>query len=361
MTEEDRMPYILNFDECDLSLLPYVGGKNASLGELIRAGIPVPPGFAVTTEAYRRFINKNNLEKPISILLKDLDPQNIDRVDEVSQAIREMIEQAPVPEGLITVIEDAYNRLWRSLKLPLVPVAVRSSATAEDLPGASFAGQQETYLFVRTAEEVIGKVIKCWSSLFTSRAIAYRIRQGFDHDKVWISVGVQKMVNSFTAGVMFTLNPASGDVSVIVIDSNWGVGESVVSGEVTPDNFVVDKINLDIIRKTVSKKEVYYTTNPERDQLIRSEVEPERQNVQSVIDKDIKELARFGKLIEAHYGKQMDIEWAVDKDLPAGGNVRILQARPETVWSQKKVEPVVKPKATAMEHIVAGLMQGKKF
>jgi pyruvate,water dikinase len=169
------------------------------------------------------------------------------------------------------------------------------------------------------------------------------------------------MVNAFTAGVMFTLNPGTGDVSVIVIDSNWGVGESVVSGEVTPDNFVVDKINLDIIRKTVSKKEVYYTTNPERDQLIRSEVEPERQNVQSVIDKDIKELARFGKLIEAHYGKQMDIEWAVDKDLPAGGNVRILQARPETVWSQKKVEPVVQPRATAMEQIVAGLMQGKKF
>jgi pyruvate,water dikinase len=361
MAEEGRMPYILNFDECDLSSLPYVGGKNASLGELIRAGVPVPPGFAVTTEAYRRFLNKNNLEKPISILLKDLDPQNIDRVNAVSEAVREMIEKAQVPEGLVTVIEDAYNRLWRSLQQPLVPVAVRSSATAEDLPGASFAGQQETYLFVRTAEEVIDKVIKCWSSLFTPRAIIYRINQGFDHDKVWISVGVQKMVNSFTAGVMFTLNPATGDHSVVVIDANWGVGESVVSGEVTPDNFVVDKINLEILKKTISKKEVYYTSSPERDRLIRLEVEPERQNVQSVIDKDVKELAGFGKMIEAHYGKQMDIEWAIDKDLPGAGNVRILQARPETVWSQKKVEPVVQPKATAMEHIVAGLMQGRKF
>ncbi len=361
MIEEGRMPFILNFEECDLSSLPYVGGKNASLGELIKAGVPVPPGFAVTTEAYRRFIGKNNLEKPINILLKDLDPQNIERVNEVSQAIREMIEQAPVSEGLVAVIEDAYTRLWRSLQQPLVPVAVRSSATAEDLPGASFAGQQETYLFVRTAEEVVANVIRCWSSLFTPRAITYRIRQGFEHDKVWISVGVQKMVNSFTAGVMFTLNPASGDHSVVVIDANWGVGESVVSGEVTPDNFVVDKINLEILKKTVSKKEVYYTTTPERDRLIRVDTEPERQNVQSVIDKDVKELARFGKQIEAHYGKPMDIEWAIDKDLPAAGNVRILQARPETVWSQKKVEPVVPPKATAMEALVAGLMHGKKF
>jgi pyruvate,water dikinase len=169
------------------------------------------------------------------------------------------------------------------------------------------------------------------------------------------------MVNSFTAGVMFTLNPASGDHSVIVIDSNWGVGESVVSGEVTPDNFVVDKINLEIIKKTVSKKEIYYTTSPERDRLIRLDVEPERQEVQSIIDKDVKELARIGKIIEAHYGKAMDIEWAIDKDLPAAGNVRILQSRPETVWSQKKVEPVVQPKASALEHIVAGMLQGKKF
>jgi pyruvate,water dikinase len=361
MAYEGRMPYILNFDECDLTSLPYVGGKNASLGELIRAGIPVPPGFAVTTETYRRFLDKNNLERPISILLKDLDPQNIERVNAVSQAIREMIEKAPVAEGLVTVIEDAYNRLWRSLQMPLVPVAVRSSATAEDLPGASFAGQQETYLFVRTAEEVIEKVIKCWSSLFTPRAITYRIKQGFDHEKVWISVGVQKMVNAFTAGVMFTLNPASGDHSVVVIDANWGVGESVVSGEVTPDNFVVDKINLEIIKKTVSRKEVFYTTNPERDRLIRSNVEPERQDVQSVIDKDVKELARFGKIIEEHYGKPMDIEWAIDKDQPAAGNVRILQARPETVWSQKEVKPVVQPRASALEHIVAGMLQGKKF
>jgi pyruvate,water dikinase len=361
MSDEGRMPYIFNFNECDLTSLPYVGGKNASLGELIRAGLPVPPGFAVTTEAYRKFIGQNRLRKPINDLMRDLNPRDIDQVNATSQSIRRMIEEAPISEGIAVVIEDAYNRLWRSLQMPLVPVAVRSSATAEDLPGASFAGQQETYLFVRTAEEVIDKVRKCWSSLFTPRAITYRIRQGFDHEKVLISVGVQKMVNSFTAGVMFTLNPASGDHSVIVIDSNWGVGESVVSGEVTPDNFVVDKINLEIIKKTVSKKEIYYTTSPERDRLIRLDVEPERQEVQSIIDKDVKELARIGKIIEAHYGKAMDIEWAIDKDLPAAGNVRILQSRPETVWSQKKVEPVVQPKASALEHIVAGMLKGKKF
>ena len=361
MSDEGRLPYIFNLNECDLTSLPYVGGKNASLGEMIRAGLPVPPGFAVTTEAYRKFISQNRLRKPINDLMRDLNPRDIEQVNATSQSIRQMIEEAPISEGIAVVIEDAYNRLWRSLQMPLVPVAVRSSATAEDLPGASFAGQQETYLFVRTADEVIDKVRKCWSSLFTPRAITYRIRQGFDHEKVLISVGVQKMVNSFTAGVMFTLNPASGDVSVIVIDANWGVGESVVSGVVTPDQFVVDKINLEILKKTISRKDVYFTTSPERNKLVEMEVEEERKEVQSVIDKDIKELARFGKLIEAHYGKAMDIEWAIDKDLPAGGNVRILQSRPETVWSQKKVEPVVQPKASALEHIVAGMLQGKKF
>ncbi len=361
MSDEGRLPYIFNLNECDLTSLPYVGGKNASLGEMIRAGLPVPPGFAVTTEAYRKFISQNRLRKPINDLMRDLNPRDIEQVNATSQSIRQMIEEAPISEGIAVVIEDAYNRLWRSLQMPLVPVAVRSSATAEDLPGASFAGQQETYLFVRTADEVIDKVRKCWSSLFTPRAITYRIRQGFDHEKVLISVGVQKMVNSFTAGVMFTLNPATGDVSVIVIDANWGVGESVVSGVVTPDQFVVDKINLEILKKTISRKDVYFTTSPERNKLVEMEVEEERKEVQSVIDKDIKELARFGKLIEAHYGKAMDIEWAIDKDLPAGGNVRILQSRPETVWSQKKVEPVVQPKASALEHIVAGMLQGKKF
>jgi pyruvate,water dikinase len=361
MGQEVSSPYILRFEECDLSFLPLVGGKNASLGELIRAGIPVPPGYAITTEAYDVFLNQQGLKKPIFDRLRGLDPQDIAEVGEASHFVRSLIESTPIPEEIATAIGDTYNQFWLELQLPLMPVAVRSSATAEDLPGASFAGQQETYLFVRTQEEILDKVRLCWSSLFTPRAITYRLKMGFDHEKVLISVGVQKMVNSFTAGVMFTLNPASGDVSVIVIDANWGVGESVVSGSVTPDQFVVDKINLEILKKTISRKEMYFTTNAERNKLVEMEVEEERKEVQSVIDKDIRELARFGKLIEAHYGKQMDIEWAVDKDLPAGGNVRILQARPETVWSQKKVEPVVQPRATAMEHIVAGLMQGKKF
>lgn len=350
------------FQECTKESVLQVGGKCASLGELINAGIRVPPGFAVTTDAYRRFIAQGGIAQKIVDAVSGLDYQDNDALEQASQYLRDEIEACRMDEELEDYIADYYRKLSKMCGLPATPVAVRSSATAEDLPGASFAGQQDTYLWIRGAEDVLSHVKRCFSSLFTARAMAYRIKMGFDHDSVAISVGIQKMANSFTAGVMFTLNPANGDRSMIVIDSNYGFGESVVSGEVTPDNFRVDKISLDILEKTISKKEVYYTLEPAEHRARKFDLPEERQKAQSLIDEDIIELAKMGKAIEKHYGRPMDIEWAVDKDMPSRGNVFILQSRPETVWSEKTPSKDSGPaKKTAMDHILANILAGKKM
>lgn len=358
---QERSKFVLWFQECDLDTIPLVGGKNASLGELLKAGIPVPPGFAVTTETYDRFLDEGRIRDEILSLLKEAPPGDVEKGEKASRSVRKLIEATPLGVELEDYIGEFYRRLSVECHVPAVPAAVRSSATAEDLPGASFAGQQETYLWIRGVDDILKNVKKCWSSLFTPRAIAYRAKMGFPHDKVAISVGVQKMVSSWTAGVMFTLNPHTGDPSTIVIDANWGFGESVVSGECTPDNFVVNKVTLDIIKRKISPKECLYTANPETHSMERQEIPAERRMNQCILDDDVIELARIGKRIEKHYGKPMDIEWAIDKDLPAAGRVMIVQSRPETVWSRKKGQPVVKPKASALEHIVAGLVSGKKL
>ncbi len=353
-------PLVVWFEDCNKESVPVVGGKNASLGEMINAGIRVPPGFAVTTTAYQRFCQGAGIDRDILAALDGLDHQDTEALGAASADIRGMIEAAAFSAELEDHVAEFYRRLAKRCLLPAVPVACRSSATAEDLPGASFAGQQETYLWVRGADGVIDKVRRCFSSLFTPRAIAYRVKMGFPHDQVAISVGVQKMANSFTAGVMFTLNPASGDRSVIVIDSNFGFGESVVSGEVTPDNFVVNKVTMDIIKKTISRKEVYYTVDAQTHASICRDIPAERQTAQSTIDDDIIELAKMGKVIEKHYGQPQDIEWAVDKDMPTTGNVFILQSRPETVWSEKKKESLSGGKKSAMDFIMESLLKGKK-
>lgn len=357
----DMFKYVLPFEACDLTMISQVGGKCASLGELLRAQIPVPPGYAITTEAYQRFLEENGLTNKINERLERLDQAQVDEINRASADIRSWIEAGTISEPLEDVIAELYRLLSRRTRTPAVPVAVRSSATAEDLPDASFAGQQETYLWVRGVNDLLDKTRKCWSSLFTPRAISYRTKLGFDHSKVLISIGVQKMVKSFAAGVMFTLNPSTGDRATVVIDSNWGYGESVVSGEVTPDQFQVNKITMEITKKTVSDKAVYYTTDPETDEVKKLEVDAERRTSQSLLDTEILELAKVAKLIEKHYGKPMDIEWATEKSLPYKGEVFILQGRPETVWSQKEVKPIVEPKKSALEHIVAGLLAGKKI
>lgn len=352
--------YLIPFERCDIGMVDTVGGKCASLGELLRARIPVPPGFAITTDAYKRFLEDNNLTEKVIERVKNMDPSSPQDVDTASGDIRGWIEAGIISEPLEDLIADQYRLLSRQARTPALPVAVRSSATAEDLPDASFAGQQETYLWVRGVDDLLDRVRKCWSSLFTPRAISYRAKMGFDHSQVFLSVAVQKMVRSFTAGVMFTLNPSTGDPSTVVIDSNWGYGESVVSGEVTPDQFHVNKITLEVTRKTISDKQLYYTTDPATDQVIKLVPEKERRTHQSLLDTEIVELAKLGKIIEKHYGKPMDIEWATEKSLPFKGEVYILQSRPETVWSRRPAKPVLEPKKSALEHIVAGLIKGRK-
>ena len=357
------MPTLRWLHDCDKSSIAEVGGKCASLGELIAMGVRVPPGFAVTTEGCTRFLRDAGILPEIARLLDGLSADDLVRLEDASAQIREMIESRPMGTAMEDEIAEAYRRLAVQCGLPAAPVAVRSSATAEDLPGASFAGQQDTYLWIRGADELLHHVRRCISSLYTARAIAYRIRMGFDHAQVAISVGVQKMANAYTAGVMFTLHPGNGDRSVVVIDSNFGFGESVVSGEVTPDHFVVNKVTLDITERTISRKELCYTVDLKTQRSRAVEVPFERQTVQSLIDDEVVDLARMGKTIEKHYGRPMDIEWAVDKDLPAGGNVFILQARPETVWSRKEESAAAEPApaaTSAMQYILSGLLSGRK-
>jgi pyruvate,water dikinase len=300
------------------------------------------------------------IDREVASLLARVDPLDIEALEQASVQIRAVIEAQPFSIEIEDLVAECYRKLAVRCCMPAVPVAVRSSATAEDLPGASFAGQQDTYLWIRGIDDVLHHMRRCISSLYTGRAIAYRANKGYGADQVAISVGVQKMANSFTAGVMFTIHPANGDRSVIVIDSNFGFGESVVSGEVTPDHFVVNKITLDIIDRTISQKQICYTVEPKTQTSQAFEVPFERQKVQSLIDDEITELAWMGKQIEKHYGRPMDIEWAVDKDLPAGGNIFILQARPETVWSEKSQRDAASVGGSAMDYILSSLLTGKK-
>lgn len=354
-------PLVCWFEEVNKDSVALVGGKCSSLGELINAGVRVPPGFALTTEGYAQFMRDAGIQSEVNALLKGLDHQDMDKLEDASRTIREMIESRPISIELEDLIAESYRKLSIRSCIPAVPVAVRSSATAEDLPGASFAGQQDTYLWIRGVDSVMHHVRRCISSLYTGRAIAYRMKMGFPHEQVAISVGIQKMANSFTAGVMFTIHPTNGDRSVIVIDSNFGFGESVVSGEVTPDHFVVNKVALDIMERTISTKEICYTVDLKEQKSVATEVPFERQNIQSIIDDEITELAWMGKKIEQHYGRPMDIEWAIDKDLPAGGNIFILQARPETIWSDKQRAPASAGATSAMDYIVSSLIAGKRL
>ena len=335
------MDYILDFEKLDKSSLPSVGGKNASLGEMIKADIRVPPGFAVTTDSYLEFITAAGIKDKIYNCLADLNPDNMVELDQASCDVQELIKTAAIPEAIGRAVKNGYIQLCEKCSLDSVPVAVRSSATAEDLPNASFAGQQDTYLWIQGADQVIMRVQNCWASLYTPRAIAYRIKNGFAHEKVLISVGVQKMVNSRAAGVMFTLNPTNGDVSKIVIEGSWGLGEAVVSGSVNPDKFVVDKVMLEINERTISTKHIECVYDIEKGKVIDADVADDMQCTCCLSDDEIRALVSAAKNIEKHYGRPMDIEWAIDQDIPFPENIFMVQARPETVWSQRKTESVI--------------------
>jgi len=365
---EIRKDLIIWFENLKKTDIPSVGGKNANLGEMTNAGIPVPSGFAITAYSYEKFIEDTGISTKIYDIIRETvtnlsDPK---QYEIASKRIRELIEATPMPKETENAIQHAYEELCRRFKSNDVLVAVRSSATAEDLPDASFAGQQETYLNVKGINELLEKTVKCWSSLFTPRAIFYRTEKGFAHEKVLISVGVQKMVNSKAAGVIFTINPVTGDSSQIVIEGNYGLGESVVSGAVTPDDFVVDKHSLKIVEKRIAKKLVQYVRDPKTGKTIHADVPVEKQEQPCLSDEEILKLAELAKRIEQHYGKAQDIEWAIDSDLELPSNMFIVQSRPETVWSLKLEETPTKAEIEGMKPtemlkvVVKGIAAGKR-
>ena len=353
-------PTIIPFHHCDHSDLDTVGGKCASLGMLIRAEAPVPPGFAVTTHAYRALFEQNGLHTQIDAELARVKTSDDDILPEVSQTIRQLIETTPMAAEVADLIAAAYAALSARSDSDAIPVAVRSSATAEDLPDASFAGQQDTYLWIVGADNVIQHVQKCWSSLYTARAIAYRLDKGFKHQDVRMGVAVQKMVNARAAGVAFTLNPINGDRSKIAIDSSFGLGESVVSGEVTPDNFLVDKIILEVVKETISPKHIEYVVDFEASRTVKREVAAERQTTPSISREELIAVATLAKRAEKFYGKPQDVEWAIDADLAAPDNVVLLQSRPETVWSNKKRKSISTAGSFGMTGMVNSLLKGVK-
>ncbi len=338
------MAYVIGFEEVGKGSLPIVGGKNASLGEMLKAGIRVPPGFAITTDSYLELISTAGIASEIQTILSRVNPDDVASLDNACAKIQALILNATMSAPIASAIKENYCRLCDQCQVDDLPVAVRSSATAEDLPNASFAGQQDTFLWVKGLDAVIQMAQKCWASLFTARAIGYRAKMNFPHDKVLISVGVQKMVNSRTSGVLFTVNPLNGDPSKIVVEGSWGFGEAVVSGSVTPDKFVVDKVCYEVNERTISTKTVECIYEPGQG-VVHREVDASRQAVPCMNDRELMELVKVAKRIEDHYGCPMDVEWAIDHDLTFPDNVFIVQSRPETVWSQRRNEPLLGKKS----------------
>ncbi len=309
---------ILWFSEVGKEDISEVGGKGANLGELTQAGLPVPQGYIVTAQAYFYFLKKTHLAKKISRLLYRLNPEDNKKLNVVSREIKKSILESKMPEDLAGEISAAYKKLGG------FAVAVRSSATAEDLPEASFAGQQATFLNTEGAAEVVKSVQKCYASLFESRAIYYRIINKFDHMKVGLAVPVQNMIESEMSGIMFTVDPVEGDTDKLVIEAGYGLGEAIVSGSVTPDRYIVDKRNFDIIDKEINRqtwKIVHKSGGGDKHVAVGRRL----QKAQKISDDLIKELAQVGVHIEDHYGKPQDTEWALER-----GKVYMVQSRPIT-------------------------------
>ncbi|HIH72740.1 MAG TPA: phosphoenolpyruvate synthase [Thermococcaceae archaeon] len=355
--------FIKWFEELRKEDVPLVGGKGANLGEMTNAGIPVPPGFCVTAEAYKYFVENVRVEDGRTLqewIMDIISKTNVDdskQLQENTAKIREKIISLEMPEEIAKEIEQAYKELSQRFGKDEVYVAVRSSATAEDLPEASFAGQQETFLDVLGADDVKDKVKRCWASLWTARATFYRAKQGFDHSKVYLSAVVQKMVNSETSGVMFTANPVTNDRNEIMINASWGLGEAVVSGAVTPDEYIVEKGTWKIKEKFIAKKEIMIVRNPETGKgtvkvPVAEYLGPEYVEKQVLTDEQIIEVAKMGAKIEEHYGWPQDIEWAYDKD---DGKLYIVQSRPITTLKEAESAATEAAETEEAEVILKGL------
>jgi pyruvate,water dikinase len=337
--------FISWFADIGLADRPTVGGKGGSLGELTRAGIAVPPGFVVKTAGFERFIAALEQDGPIRSVVEALDPADLDAVSACSKALRARIEAAPLPEDLQAEIIAAHAALCGEP----TPVAVRSSATTEDAEDASFAGLQDTFLWVMDAGQALKLIRTCWASLYSTESITYRLKHRFPEAGVHMAVVVQKMVDARTAGVMFTRSPTTGDRSVITIEGAWGLGSAVVGGEVTPDRWVVAKITGEISVRDISDKHVQH--RPVASGGVEdAEVAEDQRREPCLSDAELLALRDIGRKVERHYGRPQDIEWAIDRH---GAGILLLQSRPETVWSSKEAAPVSRAKANPLEHVMS--------
>ncbi|HTY72523.1 MAG TPA: PEP/pyruvate-binding domain-containing protein [Actinomycetes bacterium] len=321
------------FEELRISDRPSAGGKCASLGELIAAGIPVPLGFTVTAQAWAEVIEFADLGHRIGDLTRAVDPNSSSALREVRQQAVEIIHGATLPPGLEEDIREAYATLCARTGRDDLPVAVRSSAVAEDGAANSFAGQQETYLWVQGADQVVLRVRDCWASLFTPQAVAYRAKldQAHRDEAVKMAVGVQEMVDAEVAGVAFTVSPTTGDPSVMAVNASWGLGEAVVSGEVTPDEFWLSKIGLTVTRKTVTHKAHRCVPAPTGRGTQIVDVPADIADSPCLSDELLHELGEIALRVEKHYGTAQDIEWALARDPDGSHRFMLLQSRPETV------------------------------
>lgn len=343
-------PYVVWLADCTRDCLSLVGGKAMGLGNLIREGFQVPAGFAISTGAYREHIDHNRLASPLQALLAEC--TSLEAQQRAADEIQQLFQASRASPRIEDEVLSAYAALCADGS---APVAVRSSATAEDLADASFAGQQETYLWILGGAEVLRNVVRCWSSLFTPQAIAYRVHRGIHVVDLAMGVVVQQMVPAETAGVMFTIDPVTGDPSGIVVEAAYGLGAAVVNGEVIPDRVCVDKVLLEIRSRAIGTKAVAYRFDPAVQGTRLEEVPAPLQAQPCLTDDEVIQLAALGKKMELAMGRAQDMEWAIGPGRSGLREVFLLQARPETIWSQKPRQPLVQPGSTVMDRILQAM------
>jgi pyruvate,water dikinase len=342
--------YTTRFDEATCLDVGAVGGKALGLAEMTAAGLPVAPGFTVCTAAYRAFLEESGVRLAIEDALEAADPGRPESVTLAAQAIGEVLAAAPVPDDIASAVTAQYEALCARVGVPDLSVAVRSSATAEDSAGASFAGEFETYVDVSGAADVLAHVRRCWNSVFAGRVLTYALDHGLSPLDIEMAVVVQKTVRARAAGVMFTLSPVTGDRSRIVLEASWGLGLSVVGGEVTPDRYTVDKISLNVSERAPGDKRIEYRRG---DAPVA--VAEERWSELCLSDEHVLALARLGKSLEKLQRCPQDIEFAVDEDLTPGSDVVLLQCRPETVWSSAARKPAFDGSTDVLSWVTASV------
>jgi pyruvate, water dikinase len=359
------------FADIGLQDRPHVGGKGGSLGELQRAGITVPPGFVVKTGAFERFIQALERKAPVRSVVESLKDADLSVAAARCAQVRARVEAEELPADVLEEISAAHAALCGGgdgsssggkgsggggrVEVPVVPVAVRSSATTEDAADASFAGLQDTYLWVTSLEQTLLRVRSCWASLYSVESVTYRRKRNLPEEGVAMAVVVQKMVDARTAGVMFTRSPLTGDRSVVTIEGSWGLGSAVVGGEVTPDRWVLGKITGDISVRDISEKLIQHTPLPGGG-TEHVDVEESLRRAPCMSDEELQALRAIARKVERHYGHPQDIEWAVERQ---SNEILLLQSRPETVWSTKEATPVARPAADPRSHVMS-IFGGKR-